>query len=358
MKEKFFIKSADERAKLQKIAGSRNIPYKVVIRAKIILMAAAGETTTCIAKGLHISRPTVILWRKRYQSEGIEGILRDKKRSGRKRRISAETVAEIVKATLYTTPRMATHWSTRAMAKEKGIGKTTVWKIWKAHNLKPHRLEHFKFSNDPNFVEKLKDVVGLYINPPDKALVLSVDEKSQIQALERTQPLLPLRQGIPARQTHDYKRNGITTLFAALNIIEGSVIGKCYNRHRHQEFIKFLKGIDQATSNELDLHLIVDNYGTYKHPKVKRWLKRHRRFYLHFIPTGASWVNIIERWLRELTVKRIRRGSFSSVGALVKAIYEYIEENNKNPKPFIWTASVESILNKINYCKNIYGTLH
>lgn len=358
MESRNFIKSIEERDKLQKLALSRNASYKIVIRAKIILMADAGKTNTRIAEELHISRPTVILWRKRYKVSGIEGILKDKKRNGRSRIITSEKIKEVVEATLNTKPRVATHWSTRTMAKEKGIGKTTVWRIWKAGNLKPHRIENFKFSKDPNFVEKLKDVVGLYMNPPDKAIVLSVDEKSQIQALERTQLLLPLRPGIPARQTHDYKRNGITTLFTALNVLDGKVIGKCYKRHRHQEFIKFLREINRTIPKELDLHLIVDNYGTRKHLKVKSWLRRHMRFHLHFTPTGASWANIVERWLRELTVKRIRRASFPSVSKLVEAIYEYIEENNKEPKPFVWKASVNSILGKINYCKELYGTSH
>lgn len=358
MEKRTLIKSIEERGKLQKLALSRNASYKVVIRARIILMVDAGMKNTSIAKELRISRPTVILWRKRYKVSGIEGILKDKKRSGRNRKITPEKIKEVVEATLNTKPKTATHWSTRTMAKEKGIGTTTVWRIWKSHNLKPHRIENFKFSNDPNFVEKLKDVVGLYLNPPDKAIVLSVDEKSQIQALERTQFLLPLRPGIPARQTHDYKRNGITTLFTALNVLDGKVIGKCYKRHRHQEFIKFLREINTTIPRRLGLHLIVDNYGTHTHPKVKNWLRRHRRFHLHFIPTGASWVNMVERWLRELTAKRIRRGSFPSVPALVNSIYEYIEENNKEPKPFTWKASVNSILDKINYCKELYGTLH
>ena len=350
--------NGEDRDKLHKLIRGRNTPQKVVMRAKMVLLAADGLANISIAKELGVSRPTVILWLKRFRLMGIEGILEDKKRSPRKRVLTAEKIKEVVEATLNTQPRCATHWSTRSMAEAKGLSRMTVWRIWRAHNLKPHRVEYFKFSSDPKFVEKLRDVVGLYLDPPDKALVLSMDEKSQIQALQRTQPLLPLRSGLPARQTHDYKRNGITTLFSALNILDGKVIGKCYKRHRHQEFIKFLKEVDKATPKELALELIVDNYGTHKHPKVKRWLKRHRRCHLHFTPTGASWVNMVERWLRELTVKRVRRGSFRNVFELVKAIYEYIEENNKNSKPFVWKASVDSILNKINYCKELYGTLH
>lgn len=357
MKRKDIIKKG-EYERLREFAASRSAPYKVVIRARIVLMTEEGRTQVDIARELRVSRPTVILWVSRYKTEGIEGILKDKPRGGRKKRITSREIKDIVDTTLNSKPRLATHWSVRTMAKEKGISRMTVWRIWKSHNLKPHRIENFKFSKDPHFVEKLKDVVGLYISPPDKAIVLSVDEKSQIQALERTQPILPLRPGIPARQTHDYKRNGTTTLFSALNILEGKVIGKCYSRHRHQEFIKFLKEIDKVTSQGLELHLIIDNYGTHTHPDVKKWLKKHSRFYLHFTPTGASWTNMVERWLRELTMKRIRRGSFSSVSSLIKAIYEYIKENNENSKPFIWKASVESILNKISYCKELYGTLH
>jgi transposase len=348
----------EDRGKLQKLIRARKTPQRVVMRARLVLMAGNGMTNSAIARELGVSRPTVISWLKRFRLMGIEGILRDKKRNGLKRVLTPEKIKEVVEATLNTKPRCATHWSCRIMAEAKGLSRMTVWRIWKAHNLKPHRVEYFKFSSDPKFVEKLRDVVGLYFNPPDKALVLSVDEKSQIQALQRTQPLLPLRPGLPARQTHDYKRNGITTLFSALNILDGKVMGKCYQRHRHQEFIKFLKEIDKTTPKELPLKLIVDNYGTHKHPKVKRWLLRHGRFHLHFTPTGASWVNMVERWLRELTVKRVRRGSFRNVSELVKAIYEYIEDNNKNPKPFVWKASVDSILNKINYCKELYGTLH
>jgi len=357
MKRKKIIKKGDYE-RIREFATSRSAPYKIVIRARMILMADKGRTQIDIARELNISRPTIILWVNRYKMKGIEGILKDKPRGGRKKRITSDKIKDIVETTMNSKPRAATHWSVRTMAKEKGVSRMTVWRVWKAHNLKPHRIENFKFSKDPNFVEKLRDVVGLYMSPPDKALVLSVDEKSQIQALDRTQPLLPLRAGIPARQTHDYKRNGITTLFTALNVLDGKVIGKCYRRHRHQEFIKFLKETDKVTSGDLDLHLIVDNYGTHTHPKVKRWLGRHTRFYLHFIPKGSSWVNIVERWFREITVKRIRRGSFPSVSDLVKAIYEYIEENNNHPKPFIWKASVDSILCKINYCKDLYGTLH
>jgi len=244
------------------------------------------------------------------------------------------------------------------MAAAQGVSEATVRRIWKEHNLKPHLLETFKLSRDKRFLEKLYDVVGLYLNPPDKALVLCVDEKSQIQALERSQPLLPLRPGIPARQTHDYKRHGTTTLFAALNMLDGTVIGDCMPRHRHQEFIRFLQTINVKTPTDLALHLIVDNYGTHKHPQVQRWLERHPRFVLHFIPTSSSWVNMVERWFAEITSKRIRRGSFRNVKELVKAINSYIESHNQNPHVFVWTASVQSIMTKIAKCKEALDAGH
>src|SRR3990167_3250 len=251
-----------------------------------------------------------------------------------------------------------THWSTRSMAKALGVSKATVCRIWQQHNLKPHLVETFKLSRDKQFVEKLQDIVGLYLNPPDKALVLCVDEKSQIQALDRTQLLLPLRPGIPARQTHDYTRHGTTTLFAALSMLDGKVIGDCMPRHRHQEFIRFLQLINVQTPLDLDLHLIVDNYGTHKHPRVHSWLKRHPRFHLHFIPTSSSWLNLVERWFREITDKQIRRGSFQNVPSLVAAIQEYIDTHNQNPKVFIWSAPAERIMNKIAKCKEALETLH
>ena len=259
---------------------------------------------------------------------------------------------EIVNATLHTIPPDATHWSTRSMAKTHGVSNATVQRIWKEHNLKPHLVKTFKLSRDKRFLEKLYDIVGLYLNPPEKAIVFCVDEKSQIQALERTQPLLPLRAGIPARQTHDYKRHGTTTLFAALNMLDGTVIGDCMQRHRHQEFIRFLQIINTKTPSDLDLHLIVDNYGAHKHLRVQRWLKRRPRFHLHFTPTSSSWANMVERWFAEITSKRIRRGSFKNVKELIMTIKKYIESHNQNPKVFVWTASVESIMRKIANVKN------
>lgn len=330
----------------------------MVQRAKIIQLAAQGIFNHDIANRLSISRPTVQLWRERFLSFRLKGLEKDAPRPGRLPRISQKKVAAIVNATLHTKPPAATHWSTRSMAKVYGISNATVQRIWKEYNLKPHLVKTFKFSRDKRFLEKLYDIVGLYLNPPDKAIVFCVDEKSQIQALERTQPLLPLKPGIPARQTHDYKHNGTTTLFAALNSLDGTVIEDCMPRHRHQEFIRFLQIINTKTSPDLDIHLIVDNYGTHKHPRVQTWLKRHPRFHLHFTPTSCPWLNMIERWFSEITSKRIRRGSFKNVKELVAAIKQYIDSHNQNPKVFVWTASVESIMRKISKCKDLLVTEH
>lgn len=348
----------NQRKRLEALTRSGKTAQKIALRARIVLLAAAGRPNLAIARELHTSRPTVLLWRERFAHGGAPALLREQKRPGRKPAIAAEKVKAVVEATLHSTPAGATHWSLRSMAKAQGLSRMAVQRIWKAHNLQPHRVESFKLSRDPQFVEKLHDVVGLYLNPPDKALVFSVDEKSQIQALDRTAPLLPLRPGIPARQTHDYKRHGTTTLFAALNLLDGQVIGACLPRHRSSEFIRFLKQIDAETPSELDLHLIVDNYSTHKSPPVKRWLKRHSRFHLHFIPTSSSWLNLIERWFGEITRKRIRRGTFTSVKALVDAIEAYLAEHNRDPKPFVWTKDAATILAKINRCKEALGTPH
>ena len=327
-------------------------------RAKIVLMAADGARNQAIAAALHISRPTVQLWRDRFAAQGVAGIEKDAPRPGRKRKLSAKKVAKIIKATLETIPGNATHWSVRSMAKAQGVSRMAVQRIWSKNNLKPHLVQTFKLSKDKRFVEKLVDVVGLYMDPPQKALVLCVDEKSQIQALDRMQPLLPLRPGVPSRQSHDYRRHGTTTLFAALSMLDGTVIGSCMERHRHQEFIKFLDLIDEKIDAAMDLHLIIDNYSTHKHERVSRWLKRHPRFHLHFIPTSSSWVNLVERWFKEITDKRIRRGSFSNVDELKRAIMSYIEVHNEDSTPFIWSAPVGRILTKIAKCKEALGTLH
>lgn len=341
-----------EEATIHRWAQGKSIPLRLVQRAQIIQMAARGVFNHDIAKRLNISRPTVQLWRDRFLALRLSGLEKDAPRPGRFPKISHKKVTAIVNATLHTTPPNATHWSSRSMAKAQGVSKDTIRRIWKQYRLKPHLIKAFKLSRDKQFLEKLYDIVGLYLNPPDKSIVFSVDEKSQIQALERTQPLLPLRPGIPARQTHDYMRHGTTTLFAALNMLDGTVIGDCMPRHRHQEFIRFLQLIDVKTPPDLDLHLIVDNYGTHKHPRVQRWLKRHPRFHLHFIPTSSSWLNMVERWFREISTKRIRRGSFKNVKDLILAIKQYIEAHNQNPKVFVWTASVESIIKKISNVKN------
>ncbi len=341
-----------EEATIHHWAQGKSIPLRLVQRAQIIQMAARGVFNHDIAKRLNISRPTVQLWRDRFLALRLSGLEKDAPRPGRFPKISHKKVTAIVNATLHTIPPNATHWSSRSMAKAQGVSKDTIRRIWKQYRLKPHLVKVFKLSRDKQFLEKLYDIVGLYLNPPDKSIVFSVDEKSQIQALERTQPLLPLRPGIPARQTHDYMRHGTTTLFAALNMLDGTVIGDCMARHRHQEFIRFLQLIDVKTPPDLDLHLIVDNYGTHKHPRVQRWLKRHPRFHLHFIPTSSSWLNMVERWFREISTKRIHRGSFKNVKDLILAIKQYIEAHNQNPKVFVWTASVESIMKKISNVKN------
>jgi transposase len=321
-------------------------------------MAADGVTSQAIAEQLEISRPTVQLWRERFLALRVAGLEKDAPRPGRIPSIPATKIRAIVEATLHTTPPAATHWSTRTMAQAQGVSEATVRRIWKQHNLKPHLVKTFKLSRDKQFLEKLTDVVGLYLNPPDKALVLCVDEKSQIQALDRTQPGLPIKKGRCGTLTHDDKRNGTTTLFAALSMLDGTVIGDCMPRHRHQEFIRFLKKIDSETPAGLNLHLIVDNYGTHKHPRVQSWVRRHPRFHLHFIPTSSSWVNMVERWFREITDKRIRRGVFRSVPELIAAIEEYMNNHNQNPRVFVWTASVESIMDKIAKCKEALDALH
>ena len=352
------VLSPQEQVTLEAWARSRTLPLRLVQRAQIIMMAAAGQQNQQIAHALSISRPTVQLWRERFLALRLEGLKKDAPRPGRIPKIPEAKVRKVVEATLHTTPPDATHWSTRSMAKAQGLSEATVRRIWKRYNLKPHLTKTFKLSRDKQFVEKLYDIVGLYLNPPDKSLVLSVDEKSQIQALDRTQPGLPLKKGRCGTMTHDYTRHGTTTLFAALNMLDGRVIGDCMPRHRHQEFIRFLKKIDAETPQELDLHLIVDNYGTHKHPRVKAWLRRHPRFHLHFIPTSSSWLNLVERWFRDLTAKRIRRGSFISVADLIRAIHEYLDNHNQNPKVFVWSAPVERILEKVAKCTEALDALH
>lgn len=337
---------------------ARTTPRRLHLRARIVLLAAQGVPPGQIAHRLGTSRPTVHLWRARFQAGGLAALQKDAPGRGRRRRIPTVTVQALVRATTQTTPKGATHWSTRTMAEAFGVSNATVARIWQAHGLHPHRVRPFKVSRDKRFTEKLTDVVGLYLNPPEKALVLCVDEKSQIQALDRTQPGLPIKKGRCGTLTHDYKRNGTTTLFAALNMLDGTVIGSCAPRHRNGEFRAFLRQLDRATPAGLDLHLIVDNYGTHKHPKVQQWLAKHPRFHLHFTPTSSSWLNLVERWFRELTTKRIRRGVFKSVADLIAAIEEYIAVHNAHPKPFVWTKSAEAILEKVRRCKAILETVH
>lgn len=307
---------------------------------------------------MSLDEDTIRKWRDRYVTRGLAGVTKDLPRGSGPPRLSAEKEAAIVEATLHTTPRNATHWSVRTMAQAQGVSKDAVHKVWRKYELKPHLLETFKLSRDPKFLEKLEDVVGLYMDPPDRALVFSFDEKSQIQALDRTQPLLPLGFGVPARQTHDYKRHGTTTLFAAMNMLDGSIISRCESRHTNVEFLRFLKLMDKQTPKNLDLHVILDNYATHKHENVRRWLARHKRFHFHFIPTSSSWLNLIERFFGEITEKRIRRGTFTSVPKLIQAIEEYIDNHNSDPVPFIWTAPVERILAKIAKIRQQTSTPH
>jgi len=342
---------------LEAWVNARTSPQRIVLRSRICLLGADGVSNNAIAKRLGTSRPTVILWRNRFAKSGPAGISEDAPHGPSSRRTEAETVKLIVEQTLQTRPPDATHWSTRTLAKEIGVSHMTVARVWDAHGLQPHRIRTFKMSKDKRFVEKLTDVVGLYLNPPEKALVLCVDEKSQIQALDRTQPGLPMKKGRCGTMTHDYKRNGTTSLLAALNVLEGTVIGTCYPRHRHQEFLKFMREINRETPRFLDLHLILDNYGTHTHPHVDQWLESHPRFHLHFTPTSSSWLNLIERWFAELTRKRIKRGAFRSVPELVSAIKEFIRVNNRQPKPFVWTKKVNQILEKIAHCKAVIETL-
>lgn len=336
-----------QRGILESLARSRTAPQREVTRAKALLLAADGVATTAIAGELGVSPASVTAWRQRFAEDGLAKFARVREGRGRKASISAEKVAAIVHATLHERPPGETHWSCRSMAKAQGVSPATVQRIWSARGLQPHRVETFKLSNDTRFEEKLIDVVGLYLNPPDKAVVLCMDEKSQIQALDRTQPTLPLKPGRAGTMTHDYKRNGTTTLFAALNVLTGTVIGQCLPKHRNTEFLRFLRRIDREIPNGLAIHLILDNYGTHKHPDVVAWLGKHPRFHLHFTPTSSSWLNLVERWFRDLTGKAIRRGVFKSVPDLIAAIEDYLQANNDNPRPFTWTATAEEILEKV-----------
>lgn len=348
--------SPEEERELLSLVRAHNTPRKMALRANIILAAAHVESNVAIAREFHTSRPTVILWQKRFNEKGIDG-LKDIPKPPRASRIKEEKIQQIIATTL-SKPENATQWSTRTLAEKTGVSHMTVQRIWSKTNLQPHRVESFKYSSDPKLVAKVTDVVGLYLHPPEKAMVLSVDEKSQIQALDRTQPLLPMRPGQVERHTHDYKRHGTTCLFAALNVTEGNVIGKCQSRHRHQEFLKFLRLIERQTPKEKEIHMILDNYSTHKHPEVKEWFHKHPRYHLHFTPTSASWMNQVETWFSILTRRQIRRGAFKSVKDLVEAIEKYIAAHNQSPRPFVWTKSAEQILAKAINCKDVSVTGH
>jgi len=343
--------SPAEQQQIQQWVAAHGTPQQVALRCRIVLAAADGMSDVAIAAQLAVNRKTVILWRTRFVEQRLDGLWDIAPGRGRRPTYDIDKVAAVVEATLQSKPEGMTHWSCRTMAKSQRISKSTVNSIWQAHNLKPHRTKKFKLSRDPKFLEKMTDVIGLYLNPPQQAIVLCVDEKSQIQALDRTQPGLPIKKGRCGTMTHDYKRNGTTTLFAALDTLQGRVIGQCYQRHRHQEFLKFLRTLDEEFPGKVPLHLIMDNYGTHKHEKVRGWLKRHPRFVLHFVPTSSSWLNLVERWFGELDSKAIRRGVFRSVEDLKASIEGFLAAWNKDPKPFVWTATVESIVEKLSRCK-------
>lgn len=344
--------SESEVARLEQWIRSGSTPQQVVLRCRIILAAARGQQDKQIAVTLRVGQRMAARWRRRVRQQGIGCVWEIAPGRGRKARINTTKIATMVKTTLQTHPPGATHWSTRTLAAAHGVSKNTVQRLWQDQNLKPHLRRSFKLSRDPNFLEKLTDVVGVYLTPPQNAVVLCVDEKSQIQALDRTQPGLPLKRGRCGTFTHDYKRHGTTTLFAALQMVEGRVIGECYPRHRHQEFLRFLRRLDVEFPKKTTLHLILDNYGTHGHQRVRRWLAKHPRFVLHFIPTSSSWLNLVERWFEELTEKALRRGVFHSVADLEHSIADFLAAWNANPKPFVWTASVERILEKIAKCKS------
>ena len=350
--------STAERQALQQIALSRSMPHGVVRRTQMILLSADGQTNSTIARRFGVSVPTVAHWRKRYQAHGQAGLYGEQ-RPGRPRTHDDERVAGLLHKVLQSRPKHATHWSVRSVAKETRVSKSTVHRFFRLFGLQPHRRKSFKLSNDPFFVDKVRDIVGLYLNPPDKALVLCVDEKSQIQALERTQPVLPLGLGYVEGVTHDYVRHGTTTLFAALDVQSGQVITQCKARHRHQEFLSFLRHLDASVPPALDLHLIIDNYATHKHPKVRAWLAAHSRYHIHYTPTYSSWLNQVERWFGLITQQSIRRGSFRNVKQLVQRIDAYVKNHNRQTAPFQWTATADSILGKIErLSKVISGTPH
>lgn len=330
----------------------------IAMRARIVLACGEGLSNNAAASKVHVTGATVCKWRERFRVDRLEGLL-DEPRPGAPRSVSDAQVEDVVTKTLESMQANSTHWSTRLMAEKSGLSQSAVVRIWHAFGLQPHRIENFKFSKDPQFVEKVRDIVGLYMNPPQRAIVLCVDEKSQVQALNRTQPILPLAPGVPARQSHDYERHGVTSLFAALDVASGVAISTCYRRHRHQEFLRFLEQIEASLPRGLEVHLVMDNYGTHKVKKVRTWLARHPRYHVHFTPTGASWLNLVERLFAEITQRCVRRGSFTAVRALENAMLAYLDNRNQDPKPFVWTADADLILGKVGQlCERISDSGH
>jgi transposase len=350
--------TAEEREKLAMLARRPKSAQAMAMRARIVLGCDEGLSNGAVAKKLHITGATVCKWRERFRLNRLEGLL-DEPRPGAPRSISDKQVEAVITKTLESMPAASTHWSTRLMAEKVGLSQTAVVRIWHAFGLQPHRVENFKFSKDPQFVEKVRDIVGLYMNPPDRAIVLCVDEKSHVQALNRTQPILPLAPGVPARQSHDYERHGVTSLFAAMDVASGITISNCYRRHRHQEFLRFLSEVDDNLPRGLEVHLVMDNYGTHKVNKVRTWLARHPRYHVHFTPTSGSWLNLVERLFAEVTERCVRRGSHTAVQQLEKAMLAYLDQRNRNPKPFIWKADADLILGKVErLCQRISNSGH
>ena len=344
---KKLMEIADEdRDKLQTIARRPKSAQAMAMRARIVLCCGEGMSNSEVARKLRITGATVGKWRERFRKQGLDGLL-DEPRVGAPRKITDQQIEEVVTKTLESMPANGTHWSTRLMAAEMGLSQNAIVRIWHAFGLQPHRVENFKFSKDPQFVEKVRDIVGLYLNPPDRAVVVCMDEKSQVQALNRTEPILPLAPGVPARQSHDYERHGVTSLFAAMDVASGVTISSCYRRHRHQEFLRFLNDVDESLPAGLDVHLVMDNYGTHKVSRVRNWLARHPRYHVHFTPTSGSWLNLVERLFAEVTERCVRRGSHTSVRSLENAMLAYLEQRNKAPKPFVWTADADMILGKV-----------
>jgi transposase len=350
--------TTEEKEKLALLARRPKSAQAMAMRARIVLACAEGLSNGDAAKKLHVTGATVCKWRERFRVSRLEGLL-DEPRPGAPRSITDAQVEMVVIQTLESMPANSTHWSTRLMAEKIGLSQTAIVRIWRAFGLQPHRVENFKFSKDPQFVEKVRDIVGLYMNPPDRAIVLCVDEKSQVQALNRTQPILPLAPGVPARQSHDYERHGVTSLFAAMDVASGVTISSCYRRHRHQEFLRFLNDIDASLPRGLEVHLVMDNYGTHKVSKVQAWLARHPRYHVHFTPTSGSWLNLVERLFAEVTERCVRRGSHTAIRSLEKAMLDYLDQRNRDPKPFVWTAGADLILGKVErLCKRISDSGH